>query len=325
MIRKVFKLALVAVVGATIGLNAYAAEKWPDRNFKVIVPYPAGGSADIVGRLIAKKLSEKLGQTAIVENITGGATIPGALATLRDDADGYTIFMASDNTLNINKHLLEKVPYDADKDFKPVTVVNNYPHWLIVKTDGPHKNFSELTQYIRDNPGKASISVNTIGGSAHLGLVEWRDANSLDFEIIPYRGSPPAVQDLIGGLTDAHIDVVGSSISHARSGRVTPLAVLQSAPVDEFPDAVTQNENDATALTVQANLSAVVRSETPDDIVEKLYSAIKEGSKDQDFVDALNALAYTAVLSTPEESRKFVLSETKRYGVLVEAAGLEKQ
>lgn len=325
MLNRVFKFAIAAVMGATVSLTAHATENWPNKNFKVVVPYPAGGSADIVGRLVAKTLSDKFNNTAIVENVAGGATIPGAIAVMRDDPDGHTLFMASDNTLNINTHLMKKLPYDADKDFTPVTIVNNYPHWLIVSADGPHKDFDGLMEYILANPGKASISVNTIGGSAHLGLVKWRDANNLDFEIIPYRGSPPAVQDLIGGLTDAHIDVVGSSIGHARGGRVVPLASLHSAPIAGFPDAVTQSEDDPKALIVQGNLSAVVRTGTPEPVINALYEAIKEGSKNPEFVEALEMLAYDAVLTPPAEAREFVLSETQRYGALVEASGLEKQ
>lgn len=325
MLKKVIRLAAVAAMTATVSLTAHATDNWPNKNMKVVVPYPAGGSADIVGRLVAKKLNEKLGHTVMVENISGGATIPGALAIMREDADGHAIFMASDNTLNINKHLLAKVPYDADTDFTPITVVNTYPHWLIVNSDGPHKDFEGLTEYIRNNPGKASISVNTVGGSAYLGLIQWREANNFDFEVIPYRGSPPAVQDLMGGLTDGHIDVVGSSIAHARGGRVRPVAVLHDEPIKAFPDAVTQDKNDPTALIVQGNLSAVVKAGTPDAVIQKLYEALKEGAQEPDFVEALDTLAYTAVLTPPAQAREFILSETQRYGVLVEASGLEKQ
>lgn len=325
MLKRVLKFAIAATVGATVSLGAHATGDWPSKNFKVVVPYPAGGSADIVGRLVAKKLNEKFDNTAVVENVAGGATIPGALSVMRDDPDGHTIFIASDNTLNINTHLMKKLPYDADKDFTPITVINTYPHWLIASADGPHKDFDSLVEYIRANPGKASISVNTIGGSAHLGLVQWGEANGLDFEVIPYRGSPPAVQDLIGGLTDAHIDVVGSSIAQARGGRVVPLAALQSDPINGFPDAVTQPEDDPQSLVVRANLSALVRTGTPEPVIDAMYEAIREGAQETDFVEALDMLAYTAVLTPPAESREFILGETKRYGVLVEASGLEKQ
>jgi tripartite-type tricarboxylate transporter receptor subunit TctC len=318
-------LATAMAIGAMACGQAVAETTWPAKPFTVVVPYPAGGSADLVGRLVAKKLSDKLGKPAVVENISGGGTIPGAMAVLKERADGHTLFMASDNTLNIMGFLMKAIPYDGDKDFTPVTVVNTYPHWLIVKNGGPHKDFASLVRYIKDHPGQASISVNTVGGAAYLALSKWRQENKLNFEIVPYRGSPPAVTDLIGGHTDAHVDVVGSSISYARSAKVKPVAVLQTAALPEFPAAATQSYDDPKALTVRSNLSVVVRSGTPDAIINKLYAAINEGVREQDFVKALDTLSYTAVLTSPADTRKFLLDETVRYGKLVEASGLEKQ
>ncbi|WP_370635999.1 Bug family tripartite tricarboxylate transporter substrate binding protein [Paralcaligenes sp. KSB-10] len=305
--------------------TAQAGQQWPAKPFKVVVPYPAGGSADIIGRLIAKKLSEKFDQHAIVDNLSGGATVPGALAVLREPADGYTLFMASDNTLNINTHLMKKLPYDGDKDFTPITVVNTYPHWLIVSATSRYKNFSDFKHYIEMHPNKVSISVNTIGGAAYLALSNWRQENHLNFEIIPYRGSPPAVSDLIGGQTDAHVDVVGSSISYVKGGKVRPIAVLQSTPLKEFPDAETQNYDDPKALTVRSNLSVVVKKGTPKEVIDKLYAAIKAGVQEPDFVQALDLFKYAPVLTPPEQAAQFLKDETVRYGKLVQASGLQKQ
>lgn len=318
-------LTAAVLAGVSIAAPAAANDSWPSKPFKVVVPYPAGGSADLVGRLVAKAVSDKFGKPAVVENISGGGTIPAAMAVLKDPADGHTLFMASDNTLNIMGFLMKQIPYNADKDFTPITVVNTYPHWLIVKQDGKHKDFASLVKYIQDNPGAASISVNTIGGAAYLALAKWKKENKLDFEIVPYRGSPPAVTDLIGGHTDAHIDVVGSSISHARSGKVAPIAVLQSTQLKEFPNAVAQDYADPKALTVRSNLSVVVKSGTSPELIDKLYAAVVEGARKKEFVEALNTLSYTAVLTPPAESRKFLLDETIRYGKLVEISGLEKQ
>lgn len=322
-LKKVLAAAIVLTAG--LSLPAMAQDAWPAKSFKVVVPYPAGGSADLVGRLVAKSVSDKFGKPAVVENISGGGTIPGSMAVLKEPADGYVLYMASDNTLNINGFLMKTIPYDGDKDFTPITVVNNYPHWLIIKKDGKHKDFAGFVKYIKENPGKASISVNTIGGAAYLALSKWRQENNLKFEIVPYRGSPPAVTDLIGGHTDAHIDVVGSSIGHARSGKVEPIAVLQSTPLKEFPQAVTQSYDDPKALTVRSNLSVVVKSGTPDAIIEKLYQAIKEGAQTKELVEALATLSYDAILTPPAEAQAFVRAETVRYGKLVEASGLEKQ
>lgn len=314
------------MVSAALFAPAQAAtpDNWPERNITVVVPYPPGGSADILGRLVAKVITDATGTTAIVENISGGATIPGARAVLREPNDGHTFFMASDNTLNVNHYLFEELPYAKD-DFVPVTVLNNYPHWLIVKNDDRFPDFEAFKQYIADHPGEVSISINTIGGAAHLALEKWRQDNDFDFEIIPYRGSPPAVQDLIAGVTDAHIDVAGSSISHARNKAVNPLAVLQDTPLDEFPNAATQSFDNEGDFVIRSNLSIVAKKGTPDEILAKVYEIVKEGATTEEFINTLNTLAYDAILMEPAQAKEFLQSETERYRELVELSGLEKQ
>lgn len=319
-------VATAVTLAACGGSLANAADAFPKRPIRVIVPYPAGGSADLLGRLVAKKVNEAYPDAkVVVENLSGGATVIGAQAVLGDPADGHTLFMASDNTLNINHWLLKNPRYDGDKDFTPVTVLNNYPHWLIVNPNSDYKTFDDLVKYIRANPGKASISVNTVGGAAYLALDNWRRANALDFTIIPYRGSPPAVVDLIGGQTDAHIDVVGSSAEHARNGKVRPVAVLQSQPLPEFPQAAPQSYDDPKALTVRSNLSVVVRSGTPQAVVDQLYVVLKKGVQDEDFSKALASFNYSAVMMEPAKAQTFLHDETRRYGQLVQQSGLEKQ
>ncbi|WP_080705738.1 Bug family tripartite tricarboxylate transporter substrate binding protein [Bordetella bronchiseptica] len=325
--RRVVGLAIASCLAPLLGPSlALAQADWPARTMKVVVPYPAGGTADAMGRMVAGKLAKAFPQASvIVENISGGATVPGAMAVLRDPADGHTLFMASDNTLNINHWLLKDARYDGDRDFTPVTVLNTYPHWLIVNPQGPYDSFDALVQAIRANPGKISISVNTIGGAAYLALDNWRRRNGLEFEIVPYRGSPPAVADLIGGHTDAHVDVVGSSIAHARGARVLPVAILQDTPLAEFPKAVAQDSKDPKALAVQSNLSVVVRAGTPPALLERLYAALQTGVKDKDFAGTLDMLSLDAVMLPPAEARTFLAQETRRYGALVEQSGLEKQ
>ncbi len=324
--RHLLGLALLSSLTPLLGMgNAQAQTDWPRRTIKVVVPYPAGGSADAMGRMVANKLGKALKVSVVVENIAGGATVPGALAVLRDPADGHTVFMASDGTLNINRWLLKDVRYDGDKDFTPVTVLNSYPHWLIVNPQGPYKSFDDLVKAIRARPGKVSISINTIGGAAHLALDNWRRENGLSFEIVPYRGSPPAVADLIGNHTDAHMDVVGSSIAHARGGRVLPVAVLQGTPIKEFSQAITQDAKDPKALVVQSNLSVVMRSGTPQAVLDRLYAVLQAGVKEDDFVKTMNLLSLDPVMLEPAKAKAFLLQETQRYGVLVEKSGVEKQ
>lgn len=329
--RQVLRLALASALVPSVSLtclNAAMAQSpdWPRKSIKVVVPYPPGGTADIMGRLVALKLGKAFPKISVyVENVSGGATVPGALSVMRDAPDGHTLLLASDNTLNINHWLLKNPRYDGDKDFTPVTVLNTYPHWLIVNADGPYKTFGDLVAAMRAKPGKLSISVNTVGGAAYLALDSWRRENGLDFEIVPYRGSAPAVTDLIGGVIDGHVDVVGSSIAHARSGRVAPLVIMRGKGVKEFPNAITQDEHDPKALTVQSNQSVVVRSGTPQAIVDKMYQILKAASTDEDYVKTIDTLSIESVLMEPAKAKAFLAQETGRYGVLVEKSGLEKQ
>lgn len=153
--RQVAGLALLSCLAPVLGMGAaHAQADWPKRAIKVIVPYPAGGSADAMGRMVANKLGKAFPKVSVVvENIPGGATVPGALATLRDPADGHTLFMASDGTLNINRWLLKDVRYDGDRDFTPVTVLNSYPHWLIINPRGPTRTSTTWSRPSR--PGRA--------------------------------------------------------------------------------------------------------------------------------------------------------------------------
>ena len=329
--RPVLRLALSSCLVPAVGLGSAniamaPAQDWPRKSIKVVVPYPPGGTADIMGRLVALKLGKAFPKISVyVENISGGATVPGTLNVMREAPDGHTLLLASDNTLNINHWLLKNPRYDGDKDFTPVTVLNTYPHWLVVNANGPYKTFDDLVKAMRAKPGKLSISVNTVGGSAYLALDSWRRENGLNFEIVPYRGSAPAVTDLIGGVIDGHADVVGSSIAHARSGRVKPVVIMRSQGVKEFPNAVTQDGNDPKSLFVQCNQSVVVRAGTPQAIVNKLYEILKTASTEEDYVKTIETLSIESVLTEPAKAKTFLLAETKRYGVLVEKSGLEKQ
>ena len=320
-------LVTVAAVCAPLAAQAQGSgdKPWPTKPFRVVVPFPAGGSQDLMGRLLATELEKAFGNTAVVENISGGATVPAALSILNDRPNGYALFVASDTTLNINQHVFKNPKYDGTKDFYPVTVLNTFPHWLLVRKDAPFNNIDDLKKYIQDNPGKASISVNSVGGTAHLGLSKWRKNNNLDFEIVPYRGSAPANTDLIGGHTTAHVDTLGATVGFVKEGRTKPLAILQKKPIPQFVDVMSQDPADPGALIVEVNVSVVVHKDTPRPIVQKLYDAIKDGAQTKAFQQRMDELAFQTVLTDPETSAQFLRSETQRYGDLFKISGLPQQ
>lgn len=314
----------VAFAGAAvIAATCATAATWPDRPLRLVVPFPAGGSYDIVGRTLARKLEQRLGQPVVVENIAGGATVPGAMSVLKEKADGNTLLLASDGTLNINPHTIKGLRYRPDSDFTPVTIVSTVPHWIIARADRKEMNLSELTAYIRKHPGKVSISINTVAGAAHLGLADWKRRNGLDFTIVPYRGSPPAMSDLIGGQTYAHVDVIGSSISYVTEGKARPLAALQGKPVAQFPNLELQKPDDKDALQIRANLALVVKAGTPADTIDRLFKEVKASVQEPDFQARLQTLAYESVLTPPAESKRFLHGETLRYGAIARTVDLE--
>lgn len=320
---KVHTLMRSLVVGVALCSAAVAHAAWPDRPIRLVVPFPAGGSYDIVGRALAQKLEKRLGQPIVVENISGGATVPGVMSALKDNADGYTLLLTSDGSLNINPHTVKGLRYNPDTELTPVTIVNTVPHWIVARADRKETTLTELKAYIQKNPGKVSISINTVGGAAHLGLANWKQVNKLDFAIVPYRGSPPAMADLIGGQTDAHVDVIGSSVAYVTSGKVKPLATLQAEPVKQFPKLETQKRNDKNALMVRANLALMVKTGTPQAIIDRLYQEVKASVGEADFAARLESLAYEPLLTPPAEARKFLHAETARYGVIAKSVNLD--
>lgn len=308
---------------AVLAMNAAGAAAWPDRPLRLVVPFPAGGSYDIVGRTLARKLEQRLGQPVVVENIAGGATVPGVMSVLKEKADGHTLLLASDGTLNINPHTVKGLRYHPDRDLTPVTIVNTVPHWIVARADRKPMTLAGLKDYIVKHPGKVSISINAVAGAAHLGLADWKRRNGLDFTIVPYRGSPPAMSDLIGGQTDAHVDVIGSSVSYVSDGKVKPLAVLQTETVAQFPRLERQVPDSKDALLVRANLALVARAGTPDAVVERLYREVRASVQEKDFLERLQTLAYEPVLTTPAESRRLIHAETVRYGAIARTVNLE--
>ncbi|MCO4863128.1 tripartite tricarboxylate transporter substrate binding protein [Cupriavidus sp. WGlv3] len=312
-------LAGAALLTATC---ASAATAWPDRPLRLVVPFPAGGSYDIIGRTLARKLEQRLGQPVVVENIAGGATVPGVSSVLKEKADGNTLLLASDGTLSINPYTIKGLRYRPD-DLTPVTIVSTVPHWIITRADRKETTLSELKRHIQRNPGKVSISINVVAGAAHLGLADWKRRNGLDFTIVPYRGSPPAMADLIGGQTYAHVDVIGSSVNYVQDGKARPLAVLQAEPVTQFSALATQRAGGADALQVRGNLALVVKTGTPAPVIDRLYQEVKASVHEADFAARLKTLAYEPVLSTPEQARRFLQAETIRYGAIARAVDLE--
>ncbi len=308
----IFLLALLAAA------TAIAAD-WPNGPVRIVVPFSAGGSTDIVTRMLAKKLAPAIGQSVMVENISGGGSVVGMQAVANGASDGSSMVLTGGGSLTVMRHTNRNMAIDPFVVLTPVTLINTLPHWIVVRADRPEKSFGEFIDTIKKNPGKVSISVNAFGGTAHLGLASWAKENNLDFTVVPYRGSPAAMLDLIGGSTTAHVDVVGSTMSFANSGKVRPLALLQETPLVDYPKIPVVPAKDKGGLFVRGDHVLAVKAGTSPVIVNRIYEEVHKVIADREFLELLKGFGYEALNVTPAETKKTLERDSDRYKEIVRA------
>ncbi len=319
--RHVWHAVLYAVI-LLISVPA-SAQSWPSKAVKIVVPYSAGGSTDAIARYLAKKMETATKQSMIVENITGGGSIIGVQSVARAPADGATMVLTGSGTFTVMKHTNANLPIDPETALTPVTLINTLPHWIVVRADRPEKTFQEFVDLIRKNPGKVNISVNAIGGAAHLALANWAKNNGLDITVVPYRGSSAAMVDLLGGATTAHVDVVGSSMQFVKAGKAKALAVLQQKPIGDLPDVPASATESNGGLLVYGQHVLAVRSGTPAPIVNRIYEVVTEVTAEPDFIEYLKGLGFERTAPTPAKAKEILAQESKKYRDIVRATNIK--
>src|ERR1700724_998703 len=251
------------------GLPAFAQAAYPSRTVKMIVPYSAGGTTDFLGRLVADGLKTGLGATVIVENKPGAGTTLGADQVARAEPDGYTLLMATSTTLAINKTLYKKLPYDPVKDFTPIALVAGVPFALIVNPQVPAKTLSEFIAYAKSTPGLAYGSAGN-GSPQHLGAEMLKSAARLDIRHVPYRGSVPAMLDVIAGHIPFMVVDLQPALPQMRDGKVRVLGVTTSKRVAAAPEIPTLSESGLPGFELVAWQGVVAPAGTPRAIVDAL-------------------------------------------------------
>lgn len=315
---------LLLLAASVLSMTPSLAASWPGKNVSIVVPFAAGGSTDLIGRMLADGLSKQYPDTnVVVENVTGGASIPAVISVLRGGENGDKILMASETPAFINKYSFKEQRYNPDTDLASVTLLYRTPHSLAINPNSKYKTYDEFLKAIQANPGRITIGINVIGGSAHLSLDRWKKANNLDFEVVPYKGGGvQAVTDLIGGHIDAHVDVLGNALPFAKDGKTRIIAVLQNTKIDDLPDAAPQDENDPKALTVASVLVLTVHGKTPADNIGKIYDAIKTVSEDKAFAERMKNLYFELVVLNPEETTRMRQEYSLKYKAMFESSGL---
>jgi len=310
----VLALALVACGGAQ-------AQSWPSRPVRILVPYPAGGSTDILTRLFAQRLSESLSQPVVVEN-RGGASggVAGSYFAKAAPDDCY-FMVVSLPMMSVNQYLYPKLGYDPDADFLPIGLIAQTPNVVVVSPSLPVRSLAELAEYGKAHPGKLSYSSSSVGSAGHL-LNELFKANAgIDLLHVPYRGNNPSMQALIAGDVQFTTDNLPQLLPQIRTGRLRALAVTSPARWFQLPEVPTVAESGYRNMTTSAWFGLVAQSKTPRDVITRMNRELVAILKKPDFVAKLREVSFEALPGTPEDLIAASRKERENWKKVVEISG----
>jgi len=274
--------SLLPALALALSSHAFAADDYPNRTVRVVVPYPAGGIADKVAREVAEQLQQRLRQPVVVENRSGAAGNIGFEHVARQPADGYTLLLAPASNLTVQPVLFKHLSYDLERDFTPVSLLVQTPQVLLVHPSLPVDSVQSLVDYSKKNPGKVNYGVS-VGAYAHLAGELLRSRTGADFTAIPYQGSAPAINDLLAGQTQFIFNEVITAIPHIQAGKLKPLAVAYSTRAPWLPKVPTTAEAGFPDFEVTSWYGIVARSGTPTPVVDRLARELRAIVQSPDF------------------------------------------
>ena len=324
MARRIRKLVALVTLAPMLAIFAgpAGAETYPARAVRMIVPFAAAGPTDVIGRIIAQKLSEDLGQQFYVENVPGGGGNTGTAQAAKSPADGYTILVVSTGFI-INPSLYAKIPYDPFKDFSPVTLIAASPNVLTVAPSVPAKSVQELIALIKANTGKYSFAQPGTGSTPHLSGELFKLSFGLDLVMVPFTGAGPAITSTIGGHTPIAFTALPPALASIQEGKLRGLAVLIGKRVAGLPDVPTMAEAGVPDQEADTLTGIVVPVGTPPEIVDLLHREIVKIVALPDVQEKLAALGFIAIADTPAEFAARLKSEFAKWAKVIKDAGIK--
>jgi tripartite-type tricarboxylate transporter receptor subunit TctC len=318
LFRTVVALLLFAPV---FTVQIAQAQSWPNKPIRLVVPFSAGGNTDIVARLFAQELSKTLGQPVVVENKPGASGNIGADAVAKSAPDGYTLVMGTVGTHAINASLYKKMPYDAIKDFAPVTLLASVPNVLVVPVSLPVKSVKELVAYGKANPGKLSFASSGVGTSIHLSGEMFRTTTGIDMTHIAYKGSAPAVTDLIAAQVQLMFDNLPTSLQYVKTDKLRALAVTTAKRIEALPDVPTMIESGFPGFETGSWFGVFAPAATPKDIIARLNTELLKIAQTPEMQQKLLQSGAEPVGKGSEEFTAYVRSETTKWAKVVKDSG----
>jgi tripartite-type tricarboxylate transporter receptor subunit TctC len=317
LIRVIVALLLAATAAAAL------AQAYPNKPIRLIIPFPPGGTTDIVGRLVADELGKQLGQAVVVENRGGGGGAIGAIEVARATPDGYTLGIATVSTMAVNPACNPKLPYKSPDDFSPITNLAAVPNVIAVNPARVKaQNMNDFIAWLKANPGRVSYASSGTCGIGHMMGELFKVASGTFLVHIPYRGAGPALNDVIGGQVEVLFDNLPSSLPHIQGGRLRALAVAAPKRLDVLPNVPTLAELNLAPVNDQVWYGLVAPAKTPDAVVQRLNEAAVKVLALPDIRDKLRQQGANPVGNTPEQFRAQVISERDKMISLVKRQGI---
>ncbi len=314
---------LLALCFAGALLPCAQAQGYPNKPIRLIVPFPPGGGNDVIGRIMAQKLTERFGQQVVVDNRAGANGIVGLQALMQAPPDGYTIGVAAAGPMAVNPSLYDKLPYDSLKDFAYITNMVIFPLILITHPSVPAKTTQELISLAKAKPKQIFFGTPGSGNSAHLAGELLNSMANIQTVHVPYKGQGPAMADLVAGQVQMMFASIPSVLSQVKSGQVNAIAMGSAKRVPSLPDIPTLSESGVPGFEAYSWVGILAPAKTPKDIVNKLNKEIVDILKQKDVAEKLNQQGALPVGDTPEQFSAYVKAEIDKWGAVVKSANIK--
>lgn len=320
--RRWLHLACALIVAAAGSMpGALVAQGYPNRPVKLVVPFPPGGSLDFTGRLIAQRLTEMWGQSVVVENKPGAGGNIGADFVAKAPPDGYTILMGALSTHAVNPSLYKTMPYDAVRDFAPITLIATTPNVLVVNANSPVNNVKEFIAYTKANPGKLSFGSGSIGSGGHLAGELYKVETGTDAVHVPFKGGAPATQALLAGDTQFMFDNLANAMAQVKAGKLKALAVTTAQRSPLVPDLPTMAEAGLPGFDISTWYGLFAPAGTPPSVIAKWNADVTKILTTPDVRAKLMADGAEPAPDTPEQFKEMIARELAKYARIIKASG----
>lgn len=315
---------IAAASAAALPGLSWAQDRYPGKPVRLIVPFPPGGPTDMMGRAAARAMSERLGQSFVVENRAGAGGNIGTDAAAKAAPDGYTIALSAISSLAIAPHMYSKMPFDVAKDLAPISLVGTTPCAIVANPNAPFSDLKGLIAYAKANPGKISYATSGIGTSNHLAAELLQSVAGIQLTHVPYKGSSQIVPDLISGVVPVSMESsLVTTLQHVKAGKLKAIAVTSAQRAPVWPDVPTVAESGYPGFEVESWFGLVAPAATPPAIVQKLQAAWAAGAATAEARTAFDNIPANLRVTKPAEFAAFIKSEDQRWGELIRKLGIK--